>query len=969
MRRYSLIAVLVVLAFLASTFAVIGTSNAITPQIGTVDYTIHDVYGSSISIASLSTVMNVATGSGVTIKSLSGNSGSFSLNYGRYVVSFPSGTYTIPVLGTVITNYTQLYLNVDSSTDNVSFNIGVSETIYSTIAVKIPGLVYLNLSTTSGNLFYSNMATSSSCSTFTAYVPQPSFFANVYSGGSSYSYLLKSSKRISLSPKQLPSDIYGKVTNSTGSSVNNFNITVIGKDNNYYVENFNGNPYSISYNVSNVSYFVFSAPGFKPHQITPPSKNGIYERNITMMPGSSSINYSYSIGNNPDFMNLSVKFDISNSTTLPFFANSSIGSLYWQVTMDNLNSSAISAFLSSYAEKYTNNSFFLNGTNYNLTGNSVKIISFTPTNLMAYSNFTYETSGLSAIKLSSGFDVKMYVKSTQYTSGSLFFNYTLNYNASNIALSSPASVVKTFISPIILIPQARSHFVNLIFSTPSNPLVNTSKIDLYWTGMNKYVDYMGKLTNGLPYFVVPLNKNIDFNASAGFFNPATDSNNYASSLNFSWQFRGNYFSPITTPAYNASYKFSSVGAYNISLKFTSGSGRTNSTSFLVYAFNATPTAALNVTFNGKVLLPTSSLSNGASKTFDVLQSKIMNFSANGSKLPIPSSSYLAPLSYQWILPNYTTTGENITNPSNTFSVPYIASHKDEKGYMNVISSAGITNITMVMHVNDTTPPTPVVTLYNSSNSIISQPTAGKPVTFSANNSYDKYYGPSKNLTFHWAFLYSNGTVLRPGNANISLIGGGYNSSTITVKILTLTPLTVSLKATNPSNLSAYSNNTVTQIINSPYILVKNVVLPKSMSSGSSATATINVTNNGTVAASSFYIDLLVNGKVIQSHTYGVINASQTETLKFSFTPPISGKVSFEFQAGNSSEPTFFIKSSSYIVTVSVNPPSWETPAIIVGVIAVIVVIGVVYYRFSTRGTRQKKETGNKQQIRLPGRKQ
>ena len=969
MHKYSLIAVIVVLAFLASTFTVIGASNAITPQTGTVNYTVYDVYGSNSSLANPSTVMNIATVSGITVESLTGSSGSFSLDYGSYLVTFPSARNTVSLLGTVITNYTQYYLTVSSSTTSENFSIGVSETVLSTISVSMPGLVYLNLSTFSGFQFYSSSGSSSTASTFSAYVPVSYFFADVYSSGTTYSYLLKGSSSISLNPKALPVDIYGKVTNKTGSAINNFNITVIGKNSNYYVENFNGNPYSFAFNPVNVSYLVFSSPGYKPYQIAAPTSTGLHKQNVSLISGGSDISYNYSIGANPDFLNLTVHFAVSNSTALPYFANSSVGSLYWQIRMDKLTTSSISTFLSNYGEKYTNSSFFLNGTNYNLSGSTFKIVSFTNSSLNAFVNLTYKTSGLSKVNLSNGFNVKLYAKSTEYSSGSLYFNYALNYNAPGMALSSPASAVKTFISPIVLRPQTSSGFISLVFSTPSNPSVNTSKLDLYWNGMNRYVDYMGTLSNGSPYFVVPLNDKIYFNASAGFFNPATNSNNYQDSLKFSWKIGSSYFTPVTTPAYNASYKFTSSATYNVSLTFTSGSGRTNSTHFVVYAFNSTPTASLNVSYSGKILLPTSTLSNGATKSFDVLQSKIMDFNANGSKLSIPSTSYFAPLSYYWILPNYTTTGKNITNPSGVFSVPYIASHKDEVGYLNVISAAGMTNVTMLMHVNDTTPPTPVVTLYNSTNAVISQPVAGKPVTFSANSSYDRYYGSSKNLTYRWSFLYSNGTLLKPGNANISLIGGGYNSTFIKVEFYTLSSLTVSLKATNPAGITAYSNNTLSQTVNSPYIVVKNVVMPKSLNSGSSATAIINVTNNGTVAASSFYIDLLVNGKVIQSHTYGLINASQTESVKFSFAPPVSGKVSLVFQAGNSSEPSFFAKDEAYSITASVSPPTWETPVIIVGVIAVIVVIGLVYYRFSTRGARQKKDTGNKQKIKLPGRKQ
>ena len=58
-----------------------------------------------------------------------------------------------------------------------------------------------------------------------------------------------------------------------------------------------------------------------------------YVQNVTPSVSNYTITidgYNYTLGTNPQYLNLSLKYVISNATALPFFGNSSIGSFYWR---------------------------------------------------------------------------------------------------------------------------------------------------------------------------------------------------------------------------------------------------------------------------------------------------------------------------------------------------------------------------------------------------------------------------------------------------------------------------------------------------------------------------------------------------------------------------------------------------------------------------------------------------------------
>ena len=148
-----------------------------------------------------------------------------------------------------------------------------------------------------------------------------------------------------------------------------------------------------------------------------------------------------------------------------------------------------------------------------------------------------------------------------------------------------------------------------------------------------------------------------------------------------------------------------------------------------------------------------------------------------------------------------------------------------------------------------------------------------------------------------------------------------------------------------------------------------IYVPGKLYQGSTAKIYVNVTNKGTVNASGFQISILINGAVVQTNTYSnsPLNVSQTRNISFTWKPNVKGTVTVQFESTNSSEPAFFSELSSYTTSISISPPTYTTPLIIVGIIAVIVIIFIAYYRISTRGARIQR-TEAKPRIQIPEQK-
>ena len=964
MQKTAIIAAIVTLMMVGSALALIGNSSATGFQTGTVSYQEGYYHGTEF-LGAGSQSINVTTLSGVPVTTLSGTASKATLPLGQYYF-IVSPKAVLAGSNYVIANGTRQLVNVTAGTTSIKLVDQAYLTSQETF--NFPGIVSgtsatVKFVTPQGFVFQTNTTSRNA----TAMVPNPgSFVVDAIYGGTVFTFPQVYKQQVTLTFSKSPPQASGFVYNATtGNSISSFNVILINSTAKTYQNiAFTGGYFALSNLTNNTdaykyNYMVVGAPGYAGVQYSLPI-TGVLPLTVNLSSGSSNVYSNYTLGTNPQYLNLSLKYVISNATALPFFGNSSIGSFYWQHIFDS--NAITTASLQSYAQNVTpsvsNYTITIDGYNYYRTG----VVTSTPPSLSSNTttfNVTvrYMNSTIKATDLTSGFTVNLYAIGTQYTMGALKYSYQFAYNLSTVALASPTSVVTSFKSPVNITPQASNGYLNLKFSPSVKPTVVASEISLYWNGMVSR-NYIVNSSLSNTTFVVPAGVNVYYNVSSAYYNPVTGQHDYQSAT-FRW-YNG---TKLMYTGYNASLdQFNTSGIHKIMLNYTSGSGASNTTNFSVIAITSsqTPSISLNVTSSGKVNFAARDISSKASMY--VPQSKTVQFSGYGSYLN--KSGYSVPLTFTWYFATigsytgYKTLGQNITQTFNTPSSTQLNSLGGPvTGYLNVTSVAGTySNISLSVTVNDTTSPSPVMTLYNATGVSETNPVAGQVTTFSANSSTDPYYKET-SLSYNWSVVYANGTKVTPGSSTYVVMGGNMtNSSYVKVQFNTVSGLTMSLNATNPSGVNGTSSRALTMTIATPMIIVQGAYLSTTPDQGSTVTAHVNVSNNGTVNAGSYTISLYVNGKLVTSHSYTNLPVGTTKSVDFNFSSPASGSVTFVFKATNSTEPSFFANTSAYTFTHSVNPPAYKTPLIIVGVIAVIIVISFAYYRLTSGGSKKTKTT-------------
>ncbi|MHB8359475.1 MAG: CARDB domain-containing protein, partial [Thermoplasmataceae archaeon] len=963
----TILALLVTVAMMASTFAVLGTANAATPQTGQVTINMDFVHdGTFAGFAKTSTTATITTLSGQYVTSISGPVSPLNLTLGHYYVNAQPQVTFIAGLGSVITNSTHYEINVTGSS-NYTVNISATTATpehFNVADVQSGSSANLVLTTTSGFNFFKttvyNNGTSAANESFNATaVPENGpFYVNLTYEESGYSMLEgynPSGLNINLTGNGVVNGVVS--SKATGSHLSPVNIVILNtKNNTYQVEHFSTYFFTIASNNhwANQTLLV-SSPGYQSWEISNPASTP--DLKIMLNKSTSDINYTYNLSSNPKYLNLSVGYYITNGTTIPTFGNSSVNSLYWQEKMDvnTLTPQSFKSYLSNLSLSNTANTIDVNGYIYSLTGKSTpsaSVVSGASPSVTGNVTFYYTNSSITVSSVSSGFTVHVHTLPTKYLSGTVSYNYTFKYSYSNLSLTSSSISLSSFVqltNPVYIPTPTSNQTVSMTFSKAKTPVITDSDISLHWKNMvsSNYV-LNSSLNNTL--FAIPLNTSVSFNASGAYLNPSTStgSNDYLKA-HFSWYSLSSTYS--TNSSYNATFLFNKTGTFKIDLTVTSPQNITNTTQFNVTVVNSLPSVQYNISLRGKSIVTGS----GNQTNVSVPQSALLQFS--GYKSVLTASGYKVPLIYTWYLPSYSSSAMNVTY---SFTTPYIKNHALQTGFLNITSVVGTySNVSFNFYVNDTTPPSPVISLTNATGVAITQPVAGQTTYFSANTSSDAYY-PESSLVYHWKIMYTNGTVAAPGSQTYKIVAGGNNTSYIGLVFNNLDGLTVSLNATNPSHVSGYSNKTYLPIVDTSRLVVEGVYFPGALSQGSRSTVYVNVSNNGTSTANNFTIYVYVNNKVVASQFYNrSLAPGSTLNLSFNMTPGASGNIPFEFEASSSPEPSFYAALGAFTSSHSVNPPAYRTPLIIGVVIAIIVVVGIVYYKISSGGTRETKTTAIK----------
>jgi len=953
------------MTMIGSAFLAVGTAGASSPQTGSLSLQVVYVGGGYRAPANSSTIVMLETPNGQVLSTGTGSSVTFSsLYYGNYTMVVPAQYLTDSVLGGkfVIVNQTFTNITLNGATAKVvnTLNLSVDPTHKVDVTVQ-------NLSSGSASIIFKslqgfqfNSATVTAGSNSTNVSLPAKFYAVISYKDASYTYLETVTGNILSLNINSGIPVSGFVSSTNGATISNVYVTIInGTNNNYTTTQFTGNSFVVYSKNWNENTLIVSSAGYNSSQYSGSQliSDSYYLGNVMLKPDNSTIYYNYSLSENLQTLNLNITYRIGNSTSMPQFANSTVGSLYWQWTIDKLTGSYVDKYINSTVVNYTANSFLVNGVYYNLTGKPT----FSPTSVTSkgvsatvhatYTNMTPISTSI----YNSAFSMKVYAMGTQYTHGSLEYQYNISYNHKGVALNtSSSSSVKLSASPIIIPAQASNGYVTLTLVPVKNATLTNSLIQFRINGI--IADNLLNSTQTNTIFAVPYNVPVNVNLSRGFYNPVTGTNDYSNSV-FNWVVnqQPTYFSDVS----NITTTFHK-GLNTVYVNFTSGSGAPGNNTFYVYGFNSTPTIVYNITSNGKTI-SNNTASSPSPISIYVNQTQTVTFSAFYSNLKISNSSllgspYSVPLSYNWTFP---TTVNLAANSSYVFQKPSVAVGP-QTVYINVSSVSGNASAKFSVTVNDTTPPVAVVTIMNQKGQIISQPVAGQNITLTAASSYDPYYNSTYlsannlKLNYSWKIESTSGVLMNPSSTTYTVLAGTNYSKTFNVEFETVSSVNIVLTVKNPANVSGTSNSSYAMIVNSPRIVVNSIYLPSTPQQGISSTIWVNVTNAGTVTATNFTLTITVGGTQVASKTFTNKNltAGSSSNVSLTWTPGSSGSLGITVVGSASGEPSFMQSIGEYSSTISIKTSPYTTPIIIGAVIAVIIVVGFVYYRLSSsRGSK------------------
>lgn|GEM_PF-600832 len=268
------------------------------------------------------------------------------------------------------------------------------------------------------------------------------------------------------------------------------------------------------------------------------------------------------------------------------------------------------------------------------------------------------------------------------------------------------------------------------------------------------------------------------------------------------------------------------------------------------------------------------------------------------------------------------------------------------------------NVSLPVHVNDTTPPTVSFTVKNATGgtTLVEQ----QRLYFNASATRDNVDNYTK-MFYAWSF--------GDGSTNVTGVGKYYVNHTYAK----LGSYTVSLNVTDLSNNSRKITKDIT--VNSkprPNLKVDNATyLPPEFTEGQTGTIVVNVTNVGTSVAKnitvSFYIQNLdgtekLIGSATASQIFNGTTSAVTDhddirgriVIKFAYTPPARGTYTIKVVANATDQLTESVLILSGPNALVVNEAAWKVYALWGGVIGVIILVPLLIY-FSRRWSRRERK--------------
>ncbi len=898
-----------------------------------------------------------------------------SVQIGNYIVSISPqkiGSYvyggafvpiTVTTSGANVSTITVARTAINKTVSLVVLNSGLPASGY-----QVNAFDYYNLN------FFSGTTGSSGNITFNAPVGNFILQLSTTSGGAIKNYYMQIKApftgSINLSTFK---HIFGIVKDSSTGSIiyNTIYVNIFQNSQLWDTLTFNNGVFNFYIGGNNYTV-VLTADGYSIQNLP---FNGTYPQTVFLEKVNNYYNFNYTFTQDFKYIYMNCTFNLNNKTVLRALPYSDTNILYYQMLLNNFNSTFLNKFFLDSVRNYSGSYIYVSNYIYSLQ--SVNVAPFT----VNYGGFTvkisavYYNSSVNVTSLLSSGYIPVYMATMQNSAYGAYnvYNYSVSI-ASKYELSNNVIGAKTtgYINTI-LVTNATVGQVELDFKVREKPqiILAQNTFGIYWKNMPSG-NFILNSTSGNFTVLVKANNHVYFNASNAVKDMVRQQYSW-NDMYFVWNIDGVIqqgkglanISEILSP-----------GIHTLNLTVTDVGNNTNYTNIKIYADGAYPdfSSYAKYSIGPENIISWNAYYENSTLTYSY-EGNTTKVALHGNSAIIGPFTVLQNKQISLVAYNLKDTLNGIINSHEKVnvvwnisgskyignSVNYTFTYPTRSGYdwINVTYSDQVGNnftISLKIYVKDTVKPVPVIVFQGANNTTVTQVFQNKPVTLNGTGSYDPQNGTV--VSYSWTIENSTGVKQLP-NSTYVIVSGNLNQSKVTIKFIEYGTYYIILNVTDQAGNYDTLNKTLRVSPVAPDLVLVNFTWKGNLTEGVTTTFYVNVTNTGNAPATTYYLQFYVNGKLEGNVSYSNLLVNKTVKLYYNWTPPSSGNYTIKFSVYTPQEPKIYLGDNVQSKVVSVQQAAWKLPAIIIGTIAVIIIVAVVIWRIRTKGFRkfEKKSKG------------
>ena len=766
--------------------------------------------------------------------------------------------------------------------------------------------------------------------------------------------------------------ILGTVKDSTKIVNTTVHIILLNKTNGkiWKIMGFNGGAFS--FYLPSLNYrMVITADGYDIHTVDA-TTNFI---NLNVNPVENNINYGIDFSENMQWANITYTMQISNETILYSLPYNSTGVLYYQLKLLGWNENDLKNYMFNNYKKYTDKILSVDGNIYALksVSSSWNVVDSSNEKYTLQINAHYNNGDIQKkFLLKDGkIELQLNAQEDRICGAKRVYGYQIDIpsdteRSNDITTASLTGYINTLTvnsvkeTPVIIILKERK--------SPEIRLDNEHFV-IGWKNMTN-VNHVVNQSSDNYTVVIPAYKDVWFNASKMAYDVVRDKIDYENTT-YTW-----VIDNITYQAgkgiYNITKRFSR-GMHNMQIKVVDIGENTNETNITLLADNMFP--SVNITIkepSGKVIATlvansttparidynisgkkSHSWYNWTTKTVIINQDLVFNES---QEIVYDASSSFdtydgknrtnLPLIVEWNFNGNKSTGDNRTF---SFDKPT----RNGTYYVNITLKDSVNNtikISLSVKVKDITKP--VVRLnFTVNGTNVNEVKEEENVTLDASGSYDPENGTI--AAYNWTIKDSKFKIVNATDGIYDILNGSFSSDNVTIVFHKYGTYYIILNVTDEDGNYNLVNKTLRVTPVRPDLAISDVSIKGDRIENSQIKFTVNVTNNGNAVAKTYWVAIIANGKTVKNESYTNLKNQSSVIHTLIWIPQSPGNYTVKIKVWCNDEPASYLSDNEKDEHIIVNPAPWKTPAIVIGVIVVIAVIGYIGWKAMKRKGEKK----------------